>query len=89
MRWRAKDTKIIEAAARRPLHAGAVNTPVYRVSTVLFPIFRPCAPKRSPIPMVRRWQPTTRALEQALCSLEGGARTVLRRPASRPARLRS
>jgi cysteine-S-conjugate beta-lyase len=32
-----KDTKLVEVGRAPSLHAGAVNTPVYRVSTVLFP----------------------------------------------------
>jgi len=72
-----KDTKIIEAGRAPSLHAGAVNTPVYRVSTVLFPDLETMRTEAQPYTYGRRGQPTTRALEGALCSLEGGARTVL------------
>ena len=72
-----KDTKIIEAGRAPSLHAGAVNTPVYRVSTVLFPDLKTMRTEAQPYTYGRRGQPTTRALEEALCSLEGGARTVL------------
>jgi cystathionine beta-lyase len=32
-----KDTRLIELGRTPSLHAGAVNTPVYRASTILFP----------------------------------------------------
>jgi cystathionine beta-lyase len=54
-----------------------VNTPVYRVSTVLFPDLETMRTEGQPYTYGRRGQPTTRALEEALCGLEGGARTVL------------
>ena len=72
-----KDTRIIEAGRTPSLHAGAVNTPVYRVSTVLFPDLETMRTEAQAYTYGRRGQPTTRALEEALCSLEGGARTVL------------
>src|SRR5258706_15221225 len=72
-----KDTKLIQAGRAPSLHAGAVNTPVYRVSTVLFPDLETMRTEAQPYTYGRRGQPTTRALEEALCSLEGGARTVL------------
>ncbi len=72
-----KDTKLIQAGRAPSLHAGAVNTPVYRVSTVLFPDLQTMRTEAQPYTYGRRGQPTTRALEGALCSLEGGARTVL------------
>src|SRR5882724_13107696 len=72
-----KDTKLIQAGRAPSLHAGAVNTPVYRVSTVLFPDLETMRAEAQAYTYGRRGQPTTRALEEALCSLEGGARTVL------------
>ena len=72
-----KDTKIVEAGREPSLHAGAVNTPVYRVSTVLFPDAETMRTQGQPYTYGRRGTPTTRAFEQALCALEGGARTVL------------
>jgi cystathionine beta-lyase len=59
------------------LHAGAVNTPVYRVSTVMFPDVETMLTESQAYTYGRRGTPTTRALEEALCELEGGARTVL------------
>ena len=72
-----KETKIIGAGRDPSLHAGAVNTPVYRASTILFPDLETMRTESQPYTYGRRGTPTTRALEQAICSLEGGARTVL------------
>ena len=72
-----KDTKIIEAGRDPALHAGAVNTPVYRASTILFPDLETMRNEAQAYTYGRRGTPTTRGLEQALCGLEGGARTVL------------
>jgi len=72
-----KETKVVEAGRQPSLHAGAVNTPVYRVSTVLFPDLASMRSEAMPYTYGRRGTPTTRALEEALCGLEGGARTVL------------
>jgi cystathionine beta-lyase len=72
-----KETKLIEAGRDPALHAGAVNTPVYRMSTVLFPDLETMRTEAQPYTYGRRGTPTTRALEQALCTIEGGARTVL------------
>src|SRR5882672_6926123 len=77
MTMRRKDTKLVELGRDPALHAGAVNTPVYRVSTVLFPDVETMRDEAQPYTYGRRGTPTTRALEQALCDLEGGARTVL------------
>ena len=72
-----KETKVVEAGREPSLHAGAVNTPVYRASTVLFPDAETMRTGGQPYTYGRRGTPTTRALEHALCDLEGGARTVL------------
>ena len=72
-----KETKVVEVGRDPSLHAGAVNVPVYRMSTVLFPDAETMRTGAQPYTYGRRGTPTTRALEQALCSLEGGARTVL------------
>lgn len=72
-----KRTKIVEAGRNPSLHAGAVNVPVYRASTILFPDMETLRGESAPYTYGRRGTPTTRALEQAICELEGGARTVL------------
>ncbi len=65
-------------AGRNPLaHAGAVNTPVYRASTIIFPDSETLRTGNQPYVYGRRATPTTRALEEAICELEGGAKTVL------------
>ena len=72
-----KETKVVQAGREPSLHAGAVNTPVYRVSTVLFPDLETMRSESQPYTYGRRGTPTTRALEGAIAELEGGARTVL------------
>jgi len=72
-----KDTKLVQLGRDPSLHAGAVNTPVYRMSTVLFPDVETMLSGGQPYTYGRRGTPTTRALEDAICELEGGARTVL------------
>jgi cystathionine beta-lyase len=72
-----KETKVVEAGRDPSLHAGAVNTPVYRMSTVLFPDAETMRAGAQPYTYGRRGTPTTRAFENALCAIEGGARTVL------------
>src|SRR2546421_8265828 len=74
---RKKRTMIIEAGRDPALHAGAVNVPVYRASTILFPDVETMRTESAPYSYGRRGTPTTRSLEHAICELEGGARTVL------------
>ena len=72
-----KDTRLIEAGRDPAQHAGAVNTPVYRASTILFRDVEALFDTSQPYTYGRRATPTTRALEDTVCELEGGARTVL------------
>jgi cystathionine beta-lyase len=72
-----KDTKLVGIGRSPSLHAGAVNTPIYRASTILFPDVQSMFDSSQPYTYGRRGTPTTRALEDAFCELEGGARTVL------------
>ena len=58
-------------------HFGAVNTPVYRASTILFPDLAALEASTQQYTYGRRGTPTSRSLEEAICALEGGARTVL------------
>ena len=74
---RKKRTAVVEAGRDPALHAGAVNVPVYRASTILFPDVESMRTESAPYSYGRRGTPTTRSLEQAICELEGGARTVL------------
>jgi cystathionine beta-lyase len=72
-----KRTRIVQAGRDPALHAGAVNVPVYRASTILFPDLESMRSEAVPFTYGRRGTPTTRSLEGAICELEGGARTVL------------
>lgn len=56
---------------------GFVNPPVYRGSTVLFPTLAALHARTQPYTYGRRATPTTRALTDAIATLEGGAMTVL------------
>jgi cystathionine beta-lyase len=71
------DTIAIAAGRMTEAHFGMVNTPVYRASTVLFPDFESLENRTHPYQYGRRGTPGSRSLEEALCTLEGGARTVL------------
>lgn len=57
---------------------GFVNPPAYRGSTVLFPTLDALeAYDQQPFRYGRHGTPTTAALEEAICKLEGGERTLL------------
>ena len=56
---------------------GFVNTPIYRGSTVLFPSMAAIEANDQAYTYGRTGTPTVRALEQAICELEGGHRTLL------------
>jgi cystathionine beta-lyase len=56
---------------------GFVNPPVYRGSTVLYPSLEALKTRKQPYTYGRRATPTTRALEDAIVHLEGGAATIL------------
>lgn len=63
---------------RKPFEQhGFVNTPVYRGSTVLYPTLDALRAYSQPYTYGRRATPTTRALEEAITQLEGGAATIL------------
>ena len=75
------DTKLIHEGRTTYDHVGAVNTPVYHASTILFPTMEKYL-SRSTDPSVKvryglRGTPTTFSLEDALTALEGGFGTVL------------
>lgn len=58
-------------------HAGFVNTPIYRGSTVLYPTAESITSGEIEYTYGRHATPTSRALEEAVTALEGGARTFL------------
>ena len=57
-------------------HFGAVNTPIYRASTILYPDLAALKANQQPYSYGRRGTPTTRSFEEAISVLEGAARTV-------------
>lgn len=65
------DTILTHAGRTPAQHAGAVNTPVYRASTILFPNLAALEAKEgTKLRYGRRGTPTTHALEDAICALE-------------------
>jgi cystathionine beta-lyase len=63
---------------RKPFeHHGFVNPPVYRGSTILYETLDALNSRTQPYTYGRRATPTTRALEEAITELEGGAATIL------------
>src|SRR5579862_8896295 len=74
-----KDETIAVVAGRDPkAHYGAVNTPVYRTSTILFETFEEFAtgahdPRNGRYTYGRIGTPTSASLEDAIARLEGGA----------------
>ncbi|MCC6918642.1 MAG: cystathionine beta-lyase [Alphaproteobacteria bacterium] len=71
------ETRLVHTGRSSEQHIGAVNTPVYRASTILHPTLAALEGNTLPYGYGRRGTPTTRGLEESICALEGGARTVL------------
>jgi cystathionine beta-lyase len=71
------ETLLVSTGRMSEAHFGAVNTPVYRASTILFPDLAALEGRGQAYTYGRRGTPSSRSLEDALCALEGGARTVL------------
>ncbi len=71
------ETIIVGAGRMSDAHFGAVNTPVYRASTILFPDIASMALGKQPYTYGRRGTPTSQSLEEAIGELEGGAQVVL------------
>lgn len=71
------ETKVVSAGRMSKDHFGAVNTPLYRASTILFPDLASMAPGKQAYTYGRRGTPTSKSLEDAICELEGGAAVVL------------
>ena len=70
-------TRIVHAGRDPFAYHGFVNPPVYRGSTVLFPDLDTLESGKQTYTYGRKGSPTMKALEEALCELEGGHRTVL------------
>ncbi len=71
------ETRIVQLGRRVDTEIEVVNPPVYRASTVLYPSTASLTDPTRAYTYGRRGTPTTRALEEAMSALEGGARTVL------------
>jgi cystathionine beta-lyase len=70
------ETKTSSLGRMSETHFGAVNTPVYRASTILYPDLASVKANRQPYTYGRRGTPTTRSFEDAISELEGADRTV-------------
>ncbi len=74
---RRTSTEIVHSGRDPFAHHGFVNPPVYRGSTVLFKSLEAFEKREQRYVYGRRGTPTTDALEDAICTLEGGVRTWL------------
>ena len=76
---RSKKPETIAAHSGRMTrdHFGAVNTPVYRASTILSPDLATLEAHNAPYVYGRRGTPTSKSFEDAITELEGGAQTLL------------
>jgi cystathionine beta-lyase len=73
-----KPETVIVTAGRNPLaHHGAINPPVYHVSTLIHPTMDSLEKRSQPYAYGRRGSPTLQALSDAITRLEGGAGCVL------------
>ncbi len=72
------ETKAILAGRKSQDFNGAVNTPVYHASTILYPSLAAIrGTEKMPFTYGRRGTPTSAALESAITEMENGAGTVL------------
>jgi cystathionine beta-lyase len=76
-RPRGAGTHAVHAGRDPFAHHGFVNPPVYRGSTVLFKTIESFEKRAQRYVYGRRGTPTSEALEEAIATLEGGARTWL------------
>ena len=70
------ETIVVSAGRMTAEHFGAVNTPVYRTSTILHPSVESLKGEKQPYKYGRRGTPSSRSFESAIEELEGGARCV-------------
>jgi cysteine-S-conjugate beta-lyase len=70
-------TDIVHRGRNPSAQHGFVNPPAYRGSTVMFPDLATLESGKQTYTYGRKGHPTMRALEEALCQLEGGTRTML------------
>src|SRR6185437_9483578 len=71
------DTVAVTAGRMSEEHHGAVNTPLYRASTMLFPDLKTLETRGQDYVYGRRGTPSSKSLADAFCALEGGAKTLL------------
>ncbi|CAI8215644.1 MAG: Cystathionine beta-lyase MetC [Alphaproteobacteria bacterium] len=72
------ETKIVVTGRSPKDHAGAVNTPVYHASTIIYPSLAAIrGTEKIPYTYGRRGTPTTSALQDAMNALEGADGTML------------
>lgn len=69
------ETRAISAGRMSDAHFGAVNTPVYRASTILYPDMAAIKANKQPYTYGRRGTPSTDSFDRAICELEGAAHT--------------
>jgi cystathionine beta-lyase len=70
-------TRIVGAGRMSETHFGAVNTPVYRASTILFPDLATLEANSQPYTYGRRGTPSTESFQQAINVLEGAAHSEI------------
>ncbi|HEY0265726.1 MAG TPA: cystathionine beta-lyase [Rhizomicrobium sp.] len=68
------ETKAVMLGRMSEAHFGAVNTPVYRASTILFPDLASIKANKQSYTYGRRGTPSTRSFEDAVAGLEGAAK---------------
>jgi len=76
-RRRRPETEVVTAGRNPMANHGAVNPPVYHVSTLLHPTLESLEKRTQAYSYGRRGSPTSQALSDAITRLEGGAGTVL------------
>ena len=76
-RRRKPETEVVTAGRNPMAHHGAVNPPVYHVSTLLHPTLESLEKRTQAYSYGRRGSPTSQALSDAITRLEGGAGAVL------------
>src|SRR4051812_8560169 len=69
------ETRAISEGRMSRAHFGAVNTPVYRASTILYPNLAALLANKQPYTYGRRGTPSTQSFDDAISALEGAART--------------
>jgi len=70
------ETRIVSEGRMSDTHFGAVNTPVYRASTILYPDLAAIKANTQPYTYGRRGTLSTQSFEEAISAIEGAARTV-------------